>query len=171
MRARTVLLAALPTLWLALPPGAVAQPNQGPPMPNMPPASDAPANRPTAANPNPMTPSPRAPDMQTYVGMLQKAADDLRREIPQAESSGRTTQAGAMSPALIQLMQAMREARSAAERAPESFTDNPVFKDGVREMRERFTDITSRQEEQPRALDAARSTLAALERIRQAAGS
>ncbi|MCR0984583.1 hypothetical protein [Roseomonas populi] len=171
MRARSLLLATLPALCLALPPGAEAQPNQGPPVPNQAPAAEAPPNQPTAANPTPMTPTPRAPDMQTYVGMLQKAADDLRREIPRAESSARTTQAGATSPALQQLMHAMQEARSAAERAPTGFTDNSVFKDGVREMRERYTDITSRQEEQPRALEAARATLGALERIRQAAAS
>ena len=171
MRASTFLLAALPALCLALPPEAGAQSGGGTPVPNTAPADEAPANRPSAANPNPMTPSPRAPDMRTYVGMLEKAADDLRREIPRADSNPRTTQAGAVSPALIGLMQAMREARSAAERAPESFTDNPVFKDGVREMRERYTDITSRQEEQPRALDAARATLGALDRIRQAAAS
>lgn len=171
MRASTLLLATLPALCLALPPGAGAQPNQGPPVPNQAPAAEAPANRPSAANPTPMTPTPRAPDMRTYVGMLQKAAEDLRREIPRAEGSARTTQAGAVSPALIQLMQAMQEARSAAERAPETFTDNDVFKDGVREMRARYTDITSRQEEQPRALEAARATLGALERIQQAASA
>ncbi|WP_338661126.1 hypothetical protein VQH23_12840 [Pararoseomonas sp. SCSIO 73927] len=163
-------LAALPALCLALPPGAGAQSNQ-PPVPNQAPAAEAPPNRPTAANPTPMTPTPRAPDMRTYVGMLQKAAEDLRREIPRAESSARTTQGGAVSPALIGLMQAMQEARSAAERAPESFTGNDVFKDGVREMRARYTDITSRQEDQPRALEAARATLGALERIQQAASA
>ncbi|WP_424135389.1 hypothetical protein [Roseomonas chloroacetimidivorans] len=172
MRAKIRLIAAAPMLCLALLAEVRAQAQNGTPQPNAAPRTAAPQT-PSAANPNPDTPTPQAPDMQTYIGMLQKVSQDLRQEITRVEGGARPTQRGAVSPDVIHLMQTTREAWRTAERAPASFTGNPVYTETMQDMRHRFSSFLHEHPAAPppQSLEAARGVLQSLEKLHQAATS
>lgn len=177
MRAKTRLLAAAPALCLALCIAAVLAPALAPalaqtPQPNAGGAA-APVHPPSARDPNPDSPTPGAPDMPTYLGMLQKAENDLRQQISRVEQGVRPTQAGAESPDLIHLMQASREAWQTAQRAPRGFAGTPPHDQAMREMRERFGEVGHGRPTGPvsRDIESARAVLRSLEQLRQAAST
>ena len=167
MRAKTRLLVAalaLAPLAAALPGAALAQPGTA----GAPPATVTPSAR----DANPVTPTPQAPDMQTYLGMLDRGIADLRQEITRAESGGsRPTQAGATSPEMIHLMQKVRESWQIAERAPRGFNGNAAYDQMMRDMRARFSEVGPQHVQTPEAIESARGALQSLERLRQAAAS
>ncbi|SHI62001.1 hypothetical protein SAMN02745194_00749 [Roseomonas rosea] len=164
------LLAAVPAMSLVLLSGVQAQTTQ----PETARRNQAVSpTAPSVANPNPDTPAPRAPDMQTYLGMLQKAEQDLRQEISRVEGSNQTTQRGATSPDTIHLMQTARNSWQIAERAPQGFAGSQAHTAAMQDMRHRFADIAhNRPAHTPaEALDSARGVLQSLQSLRQAAAS
>lgn len=127
---------------------------------------------PSARDANPVTPTPQAPDMPTYLGMLDRGMQDLRQEIARVENNGsRPTQAGATSPDVMHLMQKVRESWQIAERAPRGFNGNAAYDQTIRDMRARFSEVGPQHVEAPQAVDSARGALQSLERLRQAAAS
>jgi hypothetical protein len=144
----------------ALPPDARAQPATT-------------EQRPSTANPNPDTPNPRAPDMPTYLGMLQRAEQDLRQEISRVEGGARPTQPGAMSPDVIHLMQTARSSWQIAERAPEGFAGNRAHTEAMQAVRQRVSQIDHERPTMPapQAVEMARGVLQSLESLRQAASA
>lgn len=165
MHAPILSLLAIPALCLGLAAGAGAQTTFQ--------APSRPAEQPSAANPNPHTATPQAPDMQTYVGMLQRASRELRQEISRSEGGARPTQPGAASPDTIQLMQKTRDAWQVAERAPQGLSGTPVYDNAMREMKNRFADIVQGHPAVPhgQSLDAARGVLQSLETLERAAST
>ncbi|MFC7736532.1 hypothetical protein ACFQX4_11910 [Roseomonas sp. GCM10028921] len=163
MRAPILSLLAIPALCLGLAADAGAQTTFQ--------APSRPAEQPSAVNPNPHTATPQAPDMQTYVGMLQRASRELRQEISRAEGGARPTQPGAASPDTIQLMQKTRDAWQVAERAPQPLSGMPVYDNTMRDMKQRFADIVHSHPALPHGetLNAARGVLQSLETLEQAA--
>jgi len=169
MRIPATLIAA-PVLCLAALAGAAAQSPGGAVMPNTAaPGAAAPA-RPGADTADSRTPTPQATDRRGYAEMLGRAANAVREAIPRIEAGGAApAQAGATSPAMQALMQAMSEARHVVERAPADFTGNDTYRAAVRDMRDRYGDVTTRNPRQPEALEAARGMVGTLDRLREAA--
>ena len=163
------LTAAVPALLLALTGGVQAQSGAGTPAPNTAGSGTA-AQSPSAADPGSRTPTPQAPDMPTYAGMLRQASQALRAEIARAEGDTRTTQAGASSPDIIRLMQAVETARQVAERAPTTFQGNRNYNEVTRELRQRHDAINARRPTRDGALEQARGAAQALDRLREGAG-
>ena len=127
---------------------------------------------PSARDANPVTPTPQAPDMQTYLSMLDRGIGDLRQEISRAESGGgRSTQPGATSPEMIHLMQKVRESWQIAQRAPRGFNGNADYDQTMRDMRARFSELGPQHVEAPQAVESARGALQSLEKLRQAAAA
>ena len=153
MPAPARLTAAVPALLLALLGGAQAQSGGGTPVPNAAGSAEGAARPPTAADPDSRTPTPQAADMPTYAGMLRHA-----------------TQAGASSPDIIRLMQAVETARQVAERAPTPFQDNRNYTEVTRELRRRHDAINARSPTRDGALEQARGAAQALDRLREGAG-
>ena len=167
MRAKTrLLVAALALAPFSAAPLGTAQAQTG--TAGAPPA----AVTPSARDANPVTPTPQAPDMPTYLGMLDRGITDLRQEISRAEAGGsRPTQAGATSPEMVHLMQKVRESWQIAERAPRGFNGNAAYDQTMRDMRARFSEVGPQHVEAPKAVESARSALQSLEQLRQAAAA
>jgi hypothetical protein len=162
MRAKIRLFAVVPALCFVLLASALAQTNTN--------RQGTAPQTPSVANPNPDTATPRAPDMQTYRGMLQKAMQDLRGEISRVEGGAAPTQRGAMSPDVIHLMQTARNSWQIAQRAPANFATSRAYDDAMQEMRHRVADISHERPSMPapEALNAARGVLQSLEKLNQA---
>ncbi|MBP0443323.1 hypothetical protein J8J14_00905 [Roseomonas sp. SSH11] len=172
MRAKLPLLAALPAMGLAL--LSFAQVQAQTTQPETARQNQAtPGQAPTVADPNPHTPTPRAPDMPTYLGMLEKAEQDLRQQIARTEGGVQPTQNGAMSPDIIHLMQVARNSWQIAERAPQPFAGGDAHTRAMQEMRHRVSEIDHQRPTlpPPEAISAARGVLQSLESLRQAAAS
>ncbi|MFH5925591.1 hypothetical protein [Roseomonas xinghualingensis] len=165
MRAKLRILAVAPALCFTLLAGAVAQTNQD--------RQAAPQQSPSVANPNPNTATPRAPDMQTYRGMLQKAVEDLRQEISRVEGGAQPRQQGAMPPEVIHLMQTARSSWQIAQRAPMSFARTPAYDSAMQDMRHHVADISHERPSKsaPEAVNAARGVLQSLEKLNQEASA